>query len=218
MVSNSPPLLARARSPNSPTDHNPARTSRALTALRALDGDESLTFVPHFVLPALLTFPRSLLILCDSGKFVKLVGENDMEAVLQRLDRLTRKEAQTMATHTMELVCGLVKNIKVVMDGACGLFASSPILIVSFPSRGKRHNGWCPSISQYVLLIGCAFAITVTAMPVLIQQLSHDINKSRRAYNSQFNCQRRRPRLLRGWPVTGNVPALTISSGSVQKP
>ncbi|KAF8486840.1 hypothetical protein DFH94DRAFT_841310 [Russula ochroleuca] len=126
-----------------------------------------------------------LLILCDSGKFVKLVGENDMEAVLQRLDRLTRKEAQTMATHTMELVCGLVKNIKVVMDGGS------------------------------VIMDGVHRSLT---MPVLIQQLSHDINKSRRAYNSQFNCQRRRPRLLRGWPVTGNVPALTISSGSVQKP
>jgi hypothetical protein len=47
----------------------------------------------------------------------KLLGENDVEAVLERLDRLTREEAQTTATQTLELVYGLVKNIKVVMDG-----------------------------------------------------------------------------------------------------
>ncbi|KAN0120604.1 hypothetical protein V8E52_004431 [Russula decolorans] len=47
----------------------------------------------------------------------KLLGENDVESVLQRLDRLTQEEAQTTATHTLELVYGLVKNIKVVMDG-----------------------------------------------------------------------------------------------------
>ena len=44
-----------------------------------------------------------------------------MEAVLQRLDRLTREEAQTTATQTLELVYSLVKNIKIVMDGARGL-------------------------------------------------------------------------------------------------
>jgi hypothetical protein len=48
-----------------------------------------------------------------------------VEAVLQRLDRLTREEAQTTATQSLELVYGLVKNIKVVMDGACGLPADS---------------------------------------------------------------------------------------------
>ena len=44
-----------------------------------------------------------------------------MEAVLQRLDRLTQEEAKTTATQTLELVYGLVKNIKAVMDGARGL-------------------------------------------------------------------------------------------------
>ncbi|KAH9993385.1 hypothetical protein BJV77DRAFT_363007 [Russula vinacea] len=47
----------------------------------------------------------------------KLLGENDVEVVLERLDRLTREEAQTTATHALELVYGLVKNIKVVMEG-----------------------------------------------------------------------------------------------------
>jgi hypothetical protein len=43
-----------------------------------------------------------------------------VEAVLQRLDRLTQEEAQTMATQTLELVYGLVKNIQLVLDGAHG--------------------------------------------------------------------------------------------------
>jgi hypothetical protein len=46
-----------------------------------------------------------------------------VEAVLQRLDRLTREEAQMTATQTLELIYGFVKNIKVVMDGARGLLA-----------------------------------------------------------------------------------------------
>ena len=44
-----------------------------------------------------------------------------MEAVLQRLDRLTQDEAKTTATQTLEVVYGLVKNVKVVMDGARSL-------------------------------------------------------------------------------------------------
>jgi hypothetical protein len=48
----------------------------------------------------------------------KLLGENDVGAILQRLDRLTQEEARTTAAQTLEVVHGLVKNIKVVMDGA----------------------------------------------------------------------------------------------------
>ncbi len=54
-----------------------------------------------------------------------MLGENDVEAVLRRLDRLTREEAQTTVTQTLELVYGLVKNIKIVMEGLRGLPASS---------------------------------------------------------------------------------------------
>ena len=56
---------------------------------------------------------------CDAEKLgKKLLGEKDVEAVLQRLDRLTQDEARTTATQTLEVVYGLVKNINVVMDGA----------------------------------------------------------------------------------------------------
>ena len=54
-----------------------------------------------------------------------------MEAVLERLDRLTREEAQTTASQTLELVYGLVKNIKVVMDGARGLLRVPHAVLIS---------------------------------------------------------------------------------------
>ena len=49
---------------------------------------------------------------------MKLLGENETEAVLQRLDRLNNEEARTTAAQTLEIVYGLVKNMKVVIDGA----------------------------------------------------------------------------------------------------
>jgi hypothetical protein len=47
----------------------------------------------------------------------KLFGEKDVEVVLQRLDRLTHEEARMTAAQTLEVVYGLVENMKVVMDG-----------------------------------------------------------------------------------------------------
>ena len=55
---------------------------------------------------------------CDVEKFgKKLFGENDVEDVLQRLDRLTHDEARTTAAQTLKVVYGLVENMKTVMDG-----------------------------------------------------------------------------------------------------
>ena len=51
-------------------------------------------------------------------KFVKkLLGENEIEAVLQRLDRLTQDEARMTGAQTLEVVYGLVNNVKAVMGG-----------------------------------------------------------------------------------------------------
>ena len=47
----------------------------------------------------------------------KLLGENEVGVVLQRLDRLTLDEAQTTAAQNLEVVYGLVQNMRVVMDG-----------------------------------------------------------------------------------------------------
>ena len=51
----------------------------------------------------------------------KLLGENEVEAVLRRLDRLNQEEARTTVAQTLEVVYGLVANIAVVMDGTRSL-------------------------------------------------------------------------------------------------
>ena len=71
----------------------------------------------------------------DAEKYAKmLIGDNDIEAVLQRLERLTTEELQMTAAQTLEVVYGLVNNMKVVMDGTVMLpdvsFAVYPLLIV----------------------------------------------------------------------------------------
>lgn len=48
----------------------------------------------------------------------KILGENDVEAVLQRLDRLNQEEVRTTTAQILEVVYGLFKNMRVVMDGA----------------------------------------------------------------------------------------------------
>jgi hypothetical protein len=55
-----------------------------------------------------------------TAKFTKrLRGENEAEAaeVVRRLDRLTQNETQMAAAQTLEIVDGLVKDVKVVIDG-----------------------------------------------------------------------------------------------------
>jgi hypothetical protein len=50
-----------------------------------------------------------------------LLGEDEIKAVLRRLDRLTQEEAQVTVALTLEVVRDLVHNMKVVMDGASEL-------------------------------------------------------------------------------------------------
>jgi hypothetical protein len=65
--------------------------------------------------------PFSLLCYLTEHNAVKLVkkgfGEKDVEAILQRLDRLTQDEARTNAAQTLEVVHGLVQNMRIIIDG-----------------------------------------------------------------------------------------------------
>ena len=55
---------------------------------------------------------------CNAVKFVKkLLGDNEIDAVLQRLGRLTQDEAQITAAQTLEVVHDLFRNMRVFMDG-----------------------------------------------------------------------------------------------------
>ncbi|KAH9058100.1 hypothetical protein EDB87DRAFT_951911 [Lactarius vividus] len=46
----------------------------------------------------------------------KLLGESEIEAVLQRLDRLTQEEGRMTVAQTFEVVYGLVNNVNVVLN------------------------------------------------------------------------------------------------------
>ena len=47
----------------------------------------------------------------------KLLGESEIEDVLRRLDRLTLDEARMTGTETLQVVHGLVRNLKLVIGG-----------------------------------------------------------------------------------------------------
>jgi hypothetical protein len=47
----------------------------------------------------------------------KLLGESEIEAILQRLDRLTQDEAMMAVAQTLGVVHGLVGNMKMAMEG-----------------------------------------------------------------------------------------------------
>ena len=64
----------------------------------------------------------------------KLFGENEIDAVLQRLDRLTQDEARTTAAQTLDVVYGLVQNMKVVIDGE-RIYSECHMRPVEHPSR-----------------------------------------------------------------------------------
>ena len=54
----------------------------------------------------------------DAGTFIKkLFRGNFDQIVLERLDRLTLDESQITTSQILEVVYGLVQNIRVVMDG-----------------------------------------------------------------------------------------------------
>ena len=71
----------------------------------------------------------------------KLVGEKKMEAMVQRLDRLTRDEVRQTAAHVLKVVHGLVENMKVVMDGEHTSQACRPLSVEYDSPRRSRGIG-----------------------------------------------------------------------------
>ena len=48
----------------------------------------------------------------------KMLGDSEIEATVERLDRLTQDEARMAVAQTLSVVHGLVGNVKVIMEGA----------------------------------------------------------------------------------------------------
>ena len=71
----------------------------------------------------------------------KLRGEKDIEATIQRLDRLTLDEGRATAAQTLEVVYGLFQQRKAIMSGKtilCVLFFLCFLLIFLTPRRGPE--------------------------------------------------------------------------------
>ena len=71
----------------------------------------------------------------------KLLGDSEVEAVVQRLDRLTQEEARMATTQTLGVVHGLVDNMKVVMEGTKCYFVLFYFSKYMF-CRWQGINGW----------------------------------------------------------------------------
>ena len=59
--------------------------------------------------------------------YKKLLGESEIEVILQRLDRLIQEEARIIAAQTLGVVHSLVGNVKTVLEGARSCMICSQI-------------------------------------------------------------------------------------------
>ena len=84
-------------------------------------------------------------------KFVKKVfGEKDIEAILQRLNRLTEDEARTIAAQTLEVVYSLVQNMTEVMNSECILDMTLTMCGISFPlDRSPSANSVREALGKF---------------------------------------------------------------------
>ncbi|KAH9027166.1 hypothetical protein EDB85DRAFT_127813 [Lactarius pseudohatsudake] len=83
----------------------------------------------------------------------KLLGESEIEAVLQKLDRLTQEEARVMAAQTLEVVHCLVSNVKVVMDdGRASLDGVRNILVTMQGMASEINKMKRPSTPCFMTL------------------------------------------------------------------
>ena len=81
----------------------------------------------------------------------KLLREKDVEAVLQRLDRLTLDEARTTTAQSLEAIYGLVQNMRMLMDGEeVLLYLSLTHRLMSSRQRRKINGKRCQRGSWYV--------------------------------------------------------------------
>ena len=57
----------------------------------------------------------------------KLRGENNIEATIQPLNRITLDEGRATTAQTLEVVCGLVRHRKAIMDGNNPTYSDLPM-------------------------------------------------------------------------------------------
>ncbi len=72
------------------------------------------------------------LLMSPLGKYLRrLVGKNDLEDALKRLDKLTQEEARMATAEVLKVMHSVDNNVEVVIDGAQREFLSSDMLSLS---------------------------------------------------------------------------------------
>ena len=107
----------------------------------------------------------------------KLLGNSDIENILRRLDRLTQDEARMMEAHILEVVHGLMNNMKVVMDGERSSLLDSdhPIGLLSVRRRDiNRRDPENPRYVPFSLMVQFSHSLR---SPVTMQEVVNKINK-----------------------------------------
>lgn len=94
-----------------------------------------------------------------SSKHREMFGDNDVEAVLHRLDRLTLDEARTTAAETLEVVHALVENLRQIMSGEriillCFVYSLLIFLRWTGFVRGHPEGSWSVSFGESELALG----------------------------------------------------------------
>src|SRR5712671_174140 len=114
----------------------------------------------------------------------QLLGENnrEVEAILQRLDRLTLEEAQMTGTTTLEVVYDLLKNTKMVLHGARDLLTDSlrnTKYSHSYLDRSVLMDDIRRTLGMFVALSTLSL---LTVVAVDMQQVASEMYKSRRVF------------------------------------
>jgi len=115
----------------------------------------------------------------------QLLGENnrEVEAILQRLDRLTLEEARMTGTTTLEVVYDLLKNTKMVLHGARDLLTDSlrnTKYSHSYLDRSVLMDDIRRTLGMFVALSTLSL---LTVVAVDMQQVASNVNKLRRVFN-----------------------------------
>jgi hypothetical protein len=70
----------------------------------------------------------------------KLLGRNDVEDALKRLDKLTQEEARMATAEVLKITRGVDGNVKVLMDGAQSVFLVIQTVLIVYITRWKRRE------------------------------------------------------------------------------
>ena len=125
---------------------------------------------------------------CNTERFVKkLLGENEIEATLRRLNRLTLEEVRATAAQTLEVVYGLVRHKRALMDGEkpnCFVLR----LLLNFHTLDAEGNELVASVSDALGMfhVGWQYMANTMFASVIesIQEILSKTNEEKRGLSS----------------------------------